>query len=255
MNRKEMTIDKCKISYIDTEVGSNIAVVLHGWGANLETVVPIINILKDSFRVVSLDSPGFGLSEDPSRVYGTEDYADFTVKFLQELGIENADFLGHSFGGKTITVIAAKYPNLVKRAVLIDASGVLPKRELQYYFKVYSFKLLKFLYTRLLFWKDREKSLEKFYKKFGSEDYKAAQGIMRKSFVKVVNESTTEFFKDINAETLLIWGENDEDTPLYMAKEFESGIKNSGLVILKGGHYSYLDDYGTFSAVINSFLR
>ena len=38
-------------------------------------------------------------------------------------------------------------------------------------------------------------------------------------------------------------------------KIFEREIKNSGLVVLKGGHYSYADDYLTFKAVIESFLR
>ena len=78
---------------------------------------------------------------------------------------------------------------------------------------------------------------------------------MRKTFVKVVNESTRECFNDILSETLLIWGENDDATPLYMAKVFEKEIRNSGLVVLKNaGHFSYIDDYGTFSAVIKSFL-
>ena len=96
--------------------------------------------------------------------------------------------------------------------------------------------------------------MEKFYKKFGSDDYRDTSGVMRSTFVKVVNESMEEEFSKINADTLLIWGERDDATPVYMGKIFESKIKNSGLVVLNGGHYSYLDDYGTFCAVINSYL-
>lgn len=144
---------------------------------------------------------------------------------------------------------------MVEKLILVDASGVIPKRDMKYYFKVYSFKTLRFIYTKLNFFKGKEESLKKFYEKFGSDDYQNSQGVMRKTFVKVVNESTVEYFKDIKAPTLLVWGENDDATPLYMGKVFEDNIKDSGLVVLKdAGHYSYIDDYGTFAAVLKSFL-
>ena len=98
------------------------------------------------------------------------------------------------------------------------------------------------------------KSGKSFYSKFGSDDYQNSQGVMRKVFVKVVNEETTSRFSQITAPTLLIWGDKDDATPLYMAKVFEEKIPDAGLVVLDGGHYSYIDDYGTFQAVINSFL-
>ena len=56
--------------------------------------------------------------------------------------------------------------------------------------------------------------------------------------------------------TLLIWGENDEDTPVYMGKIMEENIPDSGLITLKGaGHYSYVDNYEQFRAIINVFLK
>ena len=52
----------------------------------------------------------------------------------------------------------------------------------------------------------------------------------------------------------MIWGDEDDATPLSMAKVFEEKIPEAGLVVLKGGHYSYLDAYGQFDAVLRSFL-
>ena len=145
---------------------------------------------------------------------------------------------------------------MVNKLVLIDASGILPKRSLNYYVKVYSFKLLKKLYMIFNFSKDKETRLKNFYKKFGSDDYKSSDGIMRKVFVKVVNESTEEYLDKIEQETLLIWGDKDDATPLYMGEIFDKKIKNSGLVILKNsGHFSYVDDYSTFSAVMRSYFN
>lgn len=108
--------------------------------------------------------------------------------------MSRATCIGHSFGGKTLSAFAALYPEMVDKLVLVDASGVLPKRSFSYYRRVYTFKFLKNMYRLLFFWQDTEKAMARFYKKFGSDDYRAADGIMRKVFVKVVNESTEEYF-------------------------------------------------------------
>lgn len=254
MMKNFVEIKGINIAYVEEGDGDPV-IVLHGWGASIEAVMSIVNILKPFRKVYALDGPGFGCSEDPKEVFSTYDYAEVVKDFMEIKGIDKADFIGHSFGGKTLIALSTTYQELVNKLVLVDASGIIPKRKLSYYFKVYGFKLSKFLYTRLFFWKDRDELLEKFYKRHGSDDYKNVGGIMRQVFVKVVNEDLEPVLKDISQETLLIWGDNDDATPLYMGKIFEREIKNSGLVVLKGGHYSYADDYPTFKAVIESFLR
>lgn len=254
MEKQFQEIQGIKTAFIDVGQGDESVLILHGWGTNIETMMAVVNILKDKYRVIAYDAPGFGDSEDPPEVWNTQSYADFCKEVMDRFGLKKTHCIGHSFGGKTLTLVAAQEPERVDKLVLIDASGVRPKRPLSYYWKVYSFKTLRFLYTKLFFWKDHRETLEKFYKKYGSDDYQASQGVMRKTFVTVVNEDTDHVFPDIKAPTLLIWGEEDDATPLYMAKVFEENIPDAGLVVLKGGHYSYVDDYGTFKAVLQSFL-
>jgi pimeloyl-ACP methyl ester carboxylesterase len=115
---------------------------------------------------------------------------------------------------------------------------------------------MKKVYITLVRGSSKEEKLEKFYKKFGSTDYKESEGIMRQTMVKVINDNLQSLLPSINAPTLLIWGENDEDTPLYMGKIMEDKIKDSGLIIMKkAGHYSYIDCYDQFKAVILFFLK
>lgn len=251
MKKDFKVINGIKTAYIRREGDGIPVVILHGWGANIESIMPIVNSISGR-PFLAYDAPGFGDSDEPTGVWSTYDYSDFLIKVLKEFEINRAIFIGHSFGGKTLTCFAPKHEDMVEKLVLVDASGVLPKRKMSYYFKVYSFKFLKNMYKLLFFWK--KDSLEKFYKRFGSDDYRDTSGIMRSTFVKVVNESTEEEFSKINSDTLLIWGERDDATPVYMGRIFEKKIKISGLVVLNGGHYSYLDDYGTFCAVINSYL-
>ena len=79
---------------------------------------------------------------------------------------------------------------------------------------------------------------------------------MRKSFNMVISLDLTKNLKEINRPVLLMWGENDMDTPLYMAKIMEKNIKDSGLVVLKNaGHFSYIDSSNEFNIVVDNFLR
>ena len=59
----------------------------------------------------------------------------------------------------------------------------------------------------------------------------------------------------MRASTLLVWGDQDDDTPLWMGRRMEELIPDAGLVVLEGaGHYSYADSPGQFRAVARRFL-
>ena len=248
-------INGLDINYIIEGEGEPI-LVLHGWGANINTILSIVNILKDRFKVYALDLPGFGESEEPKEAISSFEYAEIVKDFMIDEDIAKASFIGHSYGGKLSIIMGSKYPHMVNKIVLIDSAGLIPKRGTKYYIKVYSFKILRFIYKNFFFWVKDDKRLEKFYKKFGSEDYKDSTGVMRRILVRVVNENLKDLLKDIKAPTLLIWGDQDMDTPLYMAHIMEKEIEDSGLVVFEGaGHYSYLDNFHKFRAVLNAFFN
>lgn len=250
----EICIRNLKLNYIVQGNGKDV-LVLHGWGANIDTIMPIVNILKDRFRVHALDLPGFGQSQEPEGVINSFDYAEIVKDYINIMNIKKVTLIGHSFGGKLSIILGSRYSELVDKIVLVNSAGLIPKRGPKYYFKVYSFKSLKFIYKNLFFWiKDKEK-MERFYKIFGSKDYQDSQGVMRKILVTVVNENLQSLLSTIKAPTLLIWGDEDTATPLYMGKVMEKEIVDSGLVIFEGaGHYSYLDDYQRFAIIVRSFL-
>lgn len=249
-----MIIDGLNINYID-EGNGNAVLLLHGWGGSIQTMRPIANLLKDKCRVITLDLPGFGESELPKAPWNSYDYAYFIKKFIDALGLNSIVLFGHSHGGRIAIILSSKY-NFVKKLILIDSAGIVPKRKFSYNLKVYSFKLMRKIYMIFSKGDTREKRLEEFYKKFGSADYKESQGVMRQTMVKVIHDNLVELLPSIKAPTLLIWGENDEDTPLYMGRLMEEKISDSGLIILKdAGHYSYIDCYDQFKAVINVFLK
>lgn len=80
--------------------------------------------------------------------------------------------------------------------------------------------------------------------------------LMRQCLVRVVNEDLTHLLPNIKVPTLLVWGENDTDTPLKDGQLMEQLIPDAGLVTLKNaGHFSFLEQQFTFNRVIASFMK
>lgn len=246
-------IDRIRVRHLTEGQGPPV-VVLHGWGASIETVASIVSGLAPVATVHALDLPGFGQSDPPPTPWGVEDYAAFVARFLQKLRIEQASFVGHSNGGRVIISLAASQPQLVGRIVLVDSAGIRPKRTLTYYRKVGLAKVGKHA-ARLLGAPGRrlQKAL---VGRAASADYAAASPVMRPTFVKLVNADLKRLLPKIASPTLLIWGDQDTATPLSDARLMERLIPDAGLVVLQGaGHYSYLDEPHRFATIVRHFLR
>lgn len=253
----DIKIDNIKINYIEQGKDSNTTILLlHGWGANIEAFRPVIDNLANNFKVYAIDFPGFGLSEEPPKDYAVEDYSKLVLEFINQLKLENVVLVGHSFGGRVIIKLVGKLGYKPKKIILVDSAGIKPKRTLKYYLKVYSFKAAKNLSKLLLGKKKSEEVINRYKNKMGSTDYNNANDTMREVFKNVVNEDLTQYLSNIKASTLLIWGENDLDTPLKDGQKMEKLIEDSGLVVLKGaGHFSYLNNLNQFLVIVNKFLE
>jgi len=249
-----ITVGGININYITEGQGRDV-VILHGWGANIASVSPIINNLKTSFKVTALDLPGFGKSEEPKEPFSVSDYSKIVKEFLEALEIKNPILIGHSNGGRIIIHLVTNFDINPRKIILIDSAGLKPPPSLKKTVRKSAFKLTKWFLTIPL-WKDKSEGvLNRARAHFGSSDYKNATPVMRQTMVKLLNEDLTPLLSKIKAPTLLIWGENDTATPLRDGEIMKKNIPDSGLVILKNaGHFSYLDRPFEFSAVINNFL-
>lgn len=229
-------------------------VLMHGWGCNLQTFQRLEEHLAQYFKVYNIDFPGFGKSQEPPIAWGTAEYEANFKAFLNALAIENPILVGHSFGGRIAIRTAKDTP--IHKMILIGSAGIKPTRTLEYYFKVYSFKTLRF-FTELplIYTLFGKKMIEERRKKAGSSDYQQASEVMRGTLSKVVNEDLRHFMPNIKASTLLIYGENDTATPVKDAQIIENMIPDAGLVVLKNaGHYVFLDQMAQVHAITDHFL-
>ena len=248
-----VTVQGRTVSYIDTDpINENnrpTVLFLHGWGAPADTYRLMLDHLGTYCRVVAPDLPGFGGSAEPETAWCVDDYVKWTVDFAAAVGLTRVVLMNHSFGGRISIKLLAKrpLPFEVSRAVFMDAAGIRPKRSLKYYFKVYSYKLMKKLFP---------KQAAKRQGKVGSADYRNASPLMRQTMVKCINEDLTHLLKDNSVSTLLIWGSADTATPLSDGQKMEQLIPDAGLVVLEGaGHFAFAQQWGLCSRVLDSFLK
>lgn len=250
-----MLVDVAGISARYEKAGSGPpVVVLHGWGASLETVGPVIQCLAQSRTVFAVDLPGFGGTSQPAVAWGVSDYVAWVVSFLNTVGCSRVDVLGHSFGGSIAIALAAQYPQRVERLILVNSAGIRAKKSRAYGLRVRLFKALRgaLQMVPVLSW--RQKATEWLYGIFGSRDYQTA-GAMRATLVRVVNEDLSGLLPNIQAPTLVIWGENDRDVPASHGQFIAQTIPNAQLHVLPGaGHYSYLDRLPQFCRLVRDFL-
>lgn len=237
-------INNVDVNYIEYGEGEKTIVLLHGWGQNIEMMKPIGDRFKKNNRIVIVDLPGFGLSEEPKEIWNLNDYVKCIKKLLDKLKIEKPILIGHSFGGKISLLYASMYE--VEKLVLFGSPFKQEIKKLSFKTKV-----LKFLKTVPIINK-----LERFAKKhIGSTDYKNASEVMRKVLVEHVNLDIEEDVKKIKCPTLLLWGTMDTEVPVERAYELEKLISDAGVVVYEGcSHYAYLERLQQTINILKSFI-
>jgi len=215
-------------------------VLLHGWGGSHVSMQGVFNYLaRFDLDIINIDFPGFGQSPYPPEFFTLEDYAEVVKELLEKLGLENVTLIGHSFGARVAILLAKE--KFIKNLVLTGAAGIKPRFSLKKYIKIKQYK--------------RAVKKGKDVSKFGSTDYKQLPEGMRKIFNRIVNRHLEEDLKDIIKPSLLVWGKNDIDTPIYMAKRMNKLLHDSALILLDGGHYAYVEQNKEFNLIIKKFIE
>ncbi len=237
-----------------TDSGSGPPLVfLHGWGSDAAAFKGLTAGLCSRFRCIAVNLPGFGGAAPPPSPWCSLEYADWLEGVLQTLNVNQPVLLGHSFGGKVAAQLAAR--GLASKLVLLGSAGIPPKRPPLYYAKVYTYKTVKLLAKVPVFGPLFRDIQERMSGRAGSADYRAAQGVMRASLVRSVNEDLRPVFARVPCPTLLVWGRNDTATPVADGQAIEKLIPGSGLVILDGaGHFVFTDQAAACAKILEAFL-
>ena len=257
MSSIKTIINNLNINYIKKGNGKAV-LILPGWGTTVNTYMPMINSISTYSTIYCLDMPGFGESEEPNTSWNLDNYVTFVVNFIKNQNIKEVDLIGHSNGGRIIIkLMSQKNLNFkVNKIILIGSAGIVHKKTLSQKSKI---KISKFC-KKILELKPIKAICSNFISKlknsFGSEDYRNASPVMKKTLVQLIDEDLRELLPNINVPTLLIWGENDTATPICDGEIMEKLIPDAGLIKVENcSHYVFLERPAYVNKIISTFLN
>lgn len=118
---------------LNVEVTGNGAplLLLHGFTGSVDTWTPHLSAFGERHRVIAVDLVGHGESDAPHEIdrYGMERCNQDLVAVMERLGIERADVLGYSMGGRVALQLAVAHPERIRSLVLESASSGLSNAE------------------------------------------------------------------------------------------------------------------------------
>jgi len=227
---------------LKTFAGGQLFGVAHGDGVPWVLALPgwerthrDFDVVCQGLDAVALDLPGFGAAPPPPDPWTTAQYAEHVARVLDDMA-EHVVILGHSFGGRVATHLAAQHCARVTAQVLTGvplirpAPGTRGKRS-----SPLSLRAAKALRrTGIL----GEARVERLRQKYGSADYQRATGVMRGVLVRSVNESYEAPLAAFPGPIELIWGADDDQAPVAVAEAAQAVCRQGHLVVLPAvGHF------------------
>ena len=240
--------------------------LLHGWALNSRVWDPIIDELRQSHQVIAIDLPGHGKSAPPENgEYTIDSLADIISQQLQPGTI----LAGWSLGGLIAIRIAAKYPQLVEKLVLVASSPQFANSE------SWEHGVKKSIidgFANDLTTNYRE-TIHRFLaiQMFGSDNAKPVIRELREKVfangephidslslgLQVLKDSKLwGAAAEIDCPTLIVLGEKDTLIPRESGKQTQETIRQSELKIIKGaGHAPFISHTKEFLKIINAFIN
>lgn len=247
----QIIIKNLAVEYDDRGSGK-IIVMLHGWKDNLYTFDKIVRSLSDEFRIIRIDMPGFGGSEAPPNSWHLDDYVRFVNGFFIKLDIKPDILIGHSFGGRITIKGVATGTLSAKKIVLISSAGVARRKTFKNFTLAVLAKVGRVITAIPPFSIWKQKIRRKLYEAIGSDYFRA--GELSGTFVNVVNEDLGLLSEQIKIPALIVWGAEDDTTPISQGVRLNKLIPGSKLEVINGaGHFVHKEKPEEVAELIREF--
>lgn len=249
--------------------GQPTLVLIHGFGATLQTWDDVLPALEATHPILRLDLKGFGQSGRPEDGrYSVADQADIVADLVTLEGLSPVVLVGHSYGGAVAILAARALGDRATGLVLIDAASY--RQRLPFFITCYRHAATKWVTARTppawrswfvltyLFVNRRRVTAERVERYAramrvpGADDSSAsiAEQIRAADFAEV-----TRAILELRVPTQIIWGDRDGAVPLRFAHRLHGDIPGSRLAILNAcGHMPHEERPDDTLAVVEPFL-
>ncbi|HEX6168233.1 MAG TPA: alpha/beta hydrolase [Chitinophagaceae bacterium] len=243
--------NKDKFRFVEEGEGEPL-VLLHGLFGALSNFENLIEYFRQHNKVIVPILPLFELDILHSTVGGI---AKFVHRFLESRDLKNVHLLGNSLGGHVALIHVLKHPERIKSLILTGSSGLFENGMGDSYPKRGDYEYIK-TKTELTFYDPKTATKELVDEVYGiiNNRIKAIKIIsLAKSAIR---NNLGEELNQIKQPTLLIWGNNDNITPPFVAREFNKLIPNSELHFIdKCGHAPMMEVPDEFNIILHKFLK
>jgi len=200
--------------------------IIHGWTYKPEPWRDVIAELdRLGIEAELLKVPGLGTKSD--KVFTIDDY----VKWAREKLPKGSFALGHSNGGRILLNLLSDEPDYLGGVILLDAAGIWEKENRRMVLKALSkaFAPLK-----------KSKFIRKaVHRVIGANDYENAPENMKKTLDNMINSDKALNIFKVTTPVQIIWGEDDQTTPLRQGKKMHELLPNSELTTKPGWRHSH----------------
>lgn len=240
-----------KFKFIEEGNGEPL-VLLHGLFGALSNFAPLIEYFRNHNKVIVPMLPLLEMDILHTSVGGL---AKFVNKFLEAKDLKGIHLLGNSLGGHVGLVHVLKHPERIKSLILTGSSGLFENGMGDSYPKRGDYEYIR-KKTELTFYDPAMATKELVDEVYGIT-------ISRIKVIKIIalaksaiRNNLGEEVSQIKLPTLLIWGNNDNITPPFVAQEFHKLIPNSELHFIdKCGHAPMMERPDEFNAILLKFLK
>ncbi len=242
---------KDKFRFVEEGEGEPL-VLLHGLFGALSNFENLIEYFRQHNKVIVPVLPLFDLDILHTSVGGL---AKFVHKFLEARDYNNVHLFGNSLGVHVALIHVLKHPERIKSLILTGSSGLFENGMGDSYPKRGDYEYIRNK-TELTFYDPKTATKELVDEVYGiiNNRIKAIKIIaLAKSAIR---NNLGEELNQIKQPTLLIWGNNDNITPPFVAREFNKLIPNSELHFIdKCGHAPMMEVPDEFNIILDKFLK
>jgi pimeloyl-ACP methyl ester carboxylesterase len=263
--------------YAYRQAGAGPALVLiHGITSDSTTWTQVMPGLAEHFTVIAPDLLGHGGSAKPTGDYSLGAHASLVRDILQELGHDQATFVGHSLGGGVAMQIAYQFPERCERLILVDSGGL--GREVSLLLRAATLPGAEYVLPiltngRLL---DAGRMVGRVMGAVGrgpgTDLRETARGhatladrVTREAFLRTVRsvvepsgqrvDATDRLYLAERAPMLFVWGQHDTLIPVSHAHSAHAQVPTSRLAVFEdSGHFPHLDEPEHFVEVLSEFI-
>jgi pimeloyl-ACP methyl ester carboxylesterase len=236
----------------ESKGSGKVIVLLHGWGDTAATFKRLETDLGTKYQLVALDLPGFGGTDAPPQAWGLDNYAQFVADFLHKLDLKPYVLLGHSNGAAIIIRGVGTGILTADKLVLLAAAGIRDtykarKKAIRLFAK--SGKLA----ARVLPRRYQRQLRKRVYRTLGSDLLVAEH--LQETFKLIITDDVQADAAKVTIPTLLVYGEDDEATPVTYGETYERLIHSAHLIRVPGaGHFVHHDAPQAVCEAVEAFL-